>query len=85
MPQVYVKVFVKKSDGSSVFFKDGFTDIRGKFEYAKASGSSSKTSSFKKFAIFVSDNKLGSLIKDADATKLLSWIIIVSAIKDTII
>lgn len=54
-----------------MFFKDGFTDIRGKFEYAKASGASSMNSTtFKKFAIFVSHNDLGSLIKDADATKL---------------
>ena len=73
LSQVYVKIFVQMNDGKSLFFKDGFTDIRGKFEYAKASGSSSmKTSSFKKFAIFVSHPTLGSIIKDADATKLLS-------------
>lgn len=73
LPQAYVKVFVQMSDGATVFFKDGFTDIRGKFEYAKASGASSmKASSYRTFAIFVSDNDLGSLIKDADATKLRS-------------
>lgn len=77
LSKVYVKVFALKSDGKSVYFKDGFTDIRGKFEYAKVSGTAVNTcktgpSNFKKFAIFVSDDKLGSIIKTADGTKLSS-------------
>lgn len=77
LSKVYVKVFAQKSDGKSVFFKDGFTDIRGKFEYAKVSGSivsTSKTgsSNFQKFAIFACDDKLGSIIKTADGNKLKS-------------
>ena len=73
MSQVYVKVFVKLNNGDSVFFKDGFTDVRGKFEYARASGDSTmKTSTFRKFAIFVSHNSLGSLIRNVDASKLHS-------------
>jgi len=37
LPRVYVKVFAQKKDGSAsnpIFFKDGYTDIRGKFDYA---------------------------------------------------
>lgn len=60
-------------DDSEAFFKDGFTDITGKFEYAKASSSANmQTSSFKRFALFACDKTLGSVIKDADATKLRS-------------
>ena len=38
--KVYVKVFCKNNSDADVFFRDGFTDIRGKFEYANASGKS---------------------------------------------
>ena len=34
LPKVYVKVFCRKQDNSELFYRDGFTDIRGKFEYA---------------------------------------------------
>jgi hypothetical protein len=40
LPKVYVKVFCKDSSGNEKFFRDGFTDIRGKFEYANSSGKS---------------------------------------------
>lgn len=71
LSSVYVKVFVKTTSDSSLFFKDGFTDIRGKFEYAKASSSSqTNKSDMLKFAIFISHDTLGSIIKVADASKL---------------
>lgn len=35
LSKVYVKVFAKYKDGTDKFFKDGYTDIRGKFEYAQ--------------------------------------------------
>lgn len=37
LPKVYVKVFYQKKGDSTTnaqFFKDGYTDIRGKFEYS---------------------------------------------------
>ena len=35
LPKTYVKVFCKKKYGEGeVFFRDGFTDLRGKFTYA---------------------------------------------------
>lgn len=42
LPKVYVKVFYQKKDDTTntgCFFRDGYTDIRGKFEYAQTSGS----------------------------------------------
>ncbi|EPY16068.1 hypothetical protein STCU_11570 [Strigomonas culicis] len=38
LPSVYVKVFALKHDGSSKFFKDGYTDLRGCFEYTAVNG-----------------------------------------------
>lgn len=33
IPKIYVKCFVKYKDGSVKFYKDGYTDIRGSFDY----------------------------------------------------
>ena len=50
-----------------MFFRDGFTDIRGKFEYATASGKS--LTDVQKFAIFVDYKDLGSQIKEVGKPK----------------
>ena len=34
LPKVYVKVFSRDSGAKESFYRDGYTDIRGKFEYA---------------------------------------------------
>lgn len=33
VPKVYVKCFVKYKNGDVKFYKDGYTDIRGTFDY----------------------------------------------------
>ena len=67
LSKVYVKVFCKNQAGTENFYRDGFTDIRGKFDYANASGKS--LNDIKKFAILVCDDNHGSLIKEADIPK----------------
>ncbi len=32
LPKVYVKVYAKLADGSVKFHKDGYTDLRGRFD-----------------------------------------------------
>ena len=63
VPKTYVKVYQKKKSGEDKFFKDGYTDLRGRFDYAQLSGTS--ISDVDKFAVFVSHEKYGSLIKEA--------------------
>lgn len=48
-----MKVFAKNKTGEGLFYKDGYTDLRGKFDYATISGNSGKLSEIEKFAIFV--------------------------------
>eukprot|EP00330_Aristerostoma_sp_ATCC50986_P006660 CAMPEP_0114596304 /NCGR_PEP_ID=MMETSP0125-20121206/18294_1 /TAXON_ID=485358 ORGANISM="Aristerostoma sp., Strain ATCC 50986" /NCGR_SAMPLE_ID=MMETSP0125 /ASSEMBLY_ACC=CAM_ASM_000245 /LENGTH=60 /DNA_ID=CAMNT_0001799141 /DNA_START=242 /DNA_END=424 /DNA_ORIENTATION=+ len=36
--KVYVKCYAKLKNGEEVFYKDGYTDLRGKFNYANKSG-----------------------------------------------
>lgn len=67
LSKIYVKVFCKDASGNELFYRDGFTDIRGKFEYANSSGRS--TGSVKKFAILVSHDEYGQTIKEVDPPK----------------
>lgn len=70
LPRVYVKVFAQKKGASAsdaFFFKDGYTDIRGKFDYAQTSGNRLKD--VQKFAILVMSDTLGSIIKECDPPK----------------
>lgn len=61
LPRVYVKVFsMSKSTRKPKFFRDGYTDIRGKFEYAQTSGD--KLKDVDNFAILVSSSEFGSKI-----------------------
>jgi hypothetical protein len=62
LSRTYVKVFTKNKDGTETFYRDGFTDIRGKFEYANCSGKAMK--SIQRFAILVSHDKYGQIIKE---------------------
>lgn len=69
LPQVYVKVFSKNKSGQELFFRDGYTDIRGKFEYANSTSSALSLSSIQKFALFVSHADHGSVIKECGVPK----------------
>jgi len=37
LPKVYVKVYARLDDGRIAFYKDGYTDLRGRFDYASLS------------------------------------------------
>ena len=39
LPKAYVKVYAKLNNGSVRFFKDGYTDLRGRFDYASLNAS----------------------------------------------
>jgi hypothetical protein len=67
LPRCYVKVFYQKKQGGEAFYRDGYTDIRGKIEYAQTSGD--KLKDCKRFAILVQDDKYGSKILECDPPK----------------
>ncbi len=37
LPKVYVKVFARMQSGETLFYRDGYTDLRGRFDYASSS------------------------------------------------
>lgn len=65
--KVYVKVFSLNHTNKEEFYRDGYTDIRGKFEYASTSGE--KLKQVKKFSVLVQSERFGSQIKVVEPPK----------------
>jgi hypothetical protein len=63
LSQVYVKTFAKFKNGTTTFYKDGYTDLRGRFDYASLNNG--EVDQIEKFAVFIMSDQLGSIIKEA--------------------
>mmetsp|Transcript_37747 Transcript_37747/g.79870 ORF Transcript_37747/g.79870 Transcript_37747/m.79870 type:complete len:842 (-) Transcript_37747:138-2663(-) len=63
LPGIYVKVFGRWNSREEKFFKDGYTDLRGRFEYASLSGTS--TADIQKFGVLVLSEQAGGLVLEA--------------------
>ena len=63
LPATYVKVYAQKRGGVVTFYKDGYTDLRGWFDYASLS--TSDLDHVEKFAILVASDQAGSAILEA--------------------
>ncbi len=59
----YIKVYARLKDGQVVFYKDGYTDMRGRFDYASLS--TSQLDNVEKFAVLIMSESAGSLIREA--------------------
>ena len=64
LSKVYVKVFARLGDGSVRFHKDGYTDLRGRYDYASLSGDGS--GGVARYAILVLSEKDGAVIREVD-------------------
>ena len=62
LSKVYVKVYAKTKDGVK-FFKDGYTDLRGKFDYASVS--TSDLGQVERLSILVMSQKHGATVLEA--------------------
>lgn len=60
---VYVKVYAQFKDGSVKFYKDGYTDLRGRFDYASLS--TGDLQSVVKFSLLISSKNNGSMVREA--------------------
>jgi hypothetical protein len=63
MPKVYVKVDAKLAEGSVKFHKDGYTDLRGRFDYASVN--TPERRAIERFAALVLSDDKGVLIREA--------------------
>jgi hypothetical protein len=64
LSKVYVKVYAKLADGSVKFHKDGYTDLRGRFDYATVS--TPERQNIEKFAVLILSDDQGALIREAN-------------------
>jgi hypothetical protein len=62
LPKVYVKVYVMTGDGAK-FYKDGYTDLRGKFDYATVS--TTDIADAQKFSVLVMSEEHGATVLEA--------------------
>jgi hypothetical protein len=62
LPKVYVKVFARLPNGAVRFHKDGYTDLRGRFDYASLSDDPNTGAT--RYSVLVLDEQRGAVIRD---------------------
>jgi hypothetical protein len=66
LAKVYVKVY-GRSDGSVKFYKDGYTDLRGQFDYTSLN--TTELGEIEKFSILILSETHGAVVREADPPK----------------
>ncbi|HWB04601.1 MAG TPA: hypothetical protein VG796_16350 [Verrucomicrobiales bacterium] len=66
LTKVYVKVFADQN-GTPVFYKDGYTDLRGKFDYASLS--TGDLDSTTRFSVLIMSDDFGATVKELQPPK----------------
>ena len=64
---VYVKVFARMQDGQTRFYKDGYTDLRGRFDYTSLN--TNDLDFVDRFAILVLSETDGAVVREAAPPK----------------
>ncbi len=62
LPATYVKVYARMQDGSVAFYKDGYTDLRGRFDYVGLS--TDELSRVERFALLVLSDEHGARVEE---------------------
>jgi hypothetical protein len=68
LPKVYVKVYARMKDGRVQFFKDGYTDLRGRFDYTSLN--TNEIEYVDKFSMLIMSDEHGALIREAAPPKM---------------
>ncbi len=67
VPGAYVKVYAKMADGTVKFFKDGYTDLRGRFDYASLN--TNELENAQRLAVLVLSDAFGAVVREAAPPK----------------
>ena len=67
LPKVYVKVYARMKDGSVKFYKDGYTDLRGRFDYSSLN--TNELEIVDRFSILVLSDTDGAAVREAAPPK----------------
>lgn len=63
LPKVYVKVYARMNSGQVQFYKDGYTDLRGRFDYTSLS--TNQLEQVQRFALLVLSEDHGAKVMEA--------------------
>ena len=64
LPKTYVKVYARTKDGRVSFFKDGYTDLRGKFDYVSLN--TNELDNVEELSLLVMSEEHGSLVREIE-------------------
>jgi len=67
LAKVYVKVYARYQDGRVEFYKDGYTDLRGRFDYTSLS--TDDLAQVQRFAVLVLSPDAGALVREVAPPK----------------
>jgi len=65
--KAYVKVYAQLQDGLVRFYKDGYTDLRGRFDYASLS--TNEIDQVQRFSILIMTDDAGATVREASPPK----------------
>ena len=68
LAKAYVKVFARMQDGSTRFYRDGYTDLRGRFDYGSLS--TGEIDQVQTFSILVMSDTHGAVVREAEPPQL---------------
>jgi hypothetical protein len=66
-PAVYVKVYARMQDGRVRFYKDGYTDLRGRFDYTSLN--TDELDGVERFSVLLLSDEDSAVIREAAAPK----------------
>ena len=67
LPKVYVKVYARMNHGPVQFYKDGYTDLRGRFDYTSLN--TNELDAVNRFSILILSDEHGAVVREADPPK----------------
>ena len=62
LAKVYVKAYLRTADGQVKFHKDGYTDLRGRFDYSSVS--TPEKSPPEKYSLLILSDEYGAVIRE---------------------
>ena len=65
--KVYVKVYARLKDGAVQFYKDGYTDLRGRFDYTSLS--TDELDRVERFSLLILSETSGAVVREAQPPK----------------
>ncbi|MEE8451994.1 MAG: hypothetical protein V3R99_08775 [Thermoguttaceae bacterium] len=67
LPKVYVKVYARTGDAQVQFYKDGYTDLRGRFDYTSLN--TNELDFAERFSLLILSDEHGAVVKEAAPPK----------------